>query len=181
MFAIVIIVVLFFSAFSIQLPWSITSTCREPSSLITFDDIKNINASGIPIPNGYGGLSWGNGMTFNGLNSSSGTGYTTGVVSPPNLAYDAFGNDIVITNATTKTFTINSFYSCAVWYDNITLEMTGTREGTTLYTKSVQLFMRNRTFIELNWSDIDSINLNSVCFWCCGAKHFTMDNLCVTL
>ncbi|CAF3094809.1 unnamed protein product, partial [Rotaria sp. Silwood2] len=156
--------------------------CPEPSSLITFDDITNVtNTSGVPVPNGYGGLNWENVLVLNGLNDSNpGTGYKTGVVSPPYLAFDGFGSPMAITRAATDTFTINSFYSCAAWYDNITLEITGTRTGTTLYTKAVSLFTQSRTFIELNWSDIDTINLNSVCDWCCDAKHFTMDNLCVT-
>lgn len=79
-----------------------------------------------------------------------------------------------------STFTINSFYSCAAWYDNITFEMIGSRSGKILYTKTIALFVQNRTFIELNWSDIDNIYFNSSCETCCDAKHFTMDNLCVT-
>ncbi len=119
---------------------------------------------------------------MNGLNDSNpGTGYRTGVVSPPYLAFDGFGGAMAITSAATNTFTINSFYSCAAWYDNITLEITGIRAGTTLHTKAVSLFMQSRTFIELNWSGIDTVNLNSICDWCCDAKHFTMDNLCVTV
>jgi hypothetical protein len=118
---------------------------------------------------------------LNGLNDSNpNTGYKTGVVSPPYLVFDGYGSPMAITSAAKKTFTINSFYSCAAWYDNITLEITGKRAGATMFTKAVSLFTQNRTFIELNWSDIDAINFNSICNWCCGAKHFTMDNLCVT-
>ena len=150
--------------------------------MITFDDIANTtNTSGVPLPNGYRGFNWKNVLVLNGLNDSNpGTGYRTGVVSPPNLAFDGFGGPMNITSATGNTFTINSFYSCAAWYDNITLEITGSKSGANVYTKSVSLFMQSRTFIELNWSNIDTIYLDSVCDWCCDAKHFTMDNLCVT-
>ena len=139
------------------------------------------NSSGYPVPNGYNGLNWRNVLVLNGLNDSNpGTGYRTGVVSPPYLVFDGFGQAMTISSATEKTFTINGFYSCAAWYDNVTLEITGARAGTDVYTKSVSLFMQSRTFVELNWSDVDTINLNSVCDWCCDAKHFTMDNLCMT-
>ncbi|CAF4951939.1 unnamed protein product, partial [Rotaria sp. Silwood1] len=89
--------------------------CPESSSLITFDDITNItNTSGVPVPNGYSGLNWENVLVLNGLNDSNpGTGYRTGVVSPPYLAFDGYGSPMTITNAATNTFTINSFYSCA--------------------------------------------------------------------
>lgn len=87
---------------------------------------------------------------------------------------------MTITSTTSNTFTINSFYSCSVWYDNVTLEITGARAGNPVYTKAVSLFMQERSFIELNWADVDTVNFNPVCEWCCDAKHFTMDNLCVT-
>ena len=139
------------------------------------------NSSGIPVPNGYSGLNWENVLVLNGLNDSNpGTGYRTGVVSSPYLVFDGFGNSMTITSAVTPTFTINSFYSCAAWYDNITLEISATRIGTTLYTKAVPLFMQSKTFVELNWAGIDTVHFNSICDWCCGAKHFTIDNLCVT-
>ncbi len=154
--------------------------CPETSSLITFDDITNSTDTGIPVPNSYGGLNWENFLVLNGNYSKSGTGYTTGVVSPPYLAFDGYGGPMAITSMDKSTFTINSFYSCAVWYDNVTLTIIGTKSGTVLHTKTLPLFMENRTFIELNWSGIDNIIFNSSCYICCGSKHFTMDNLCVT-
>jgi hypothetical protein len=120
-------------------------------------------------------------LVVNGVNDSNpGTGYRTGVVSPPYLAYDGYGNPMTIKSMTTSTFTINSFYSCVAWYDNVTLEMIGTKSGIVLHTKTISLFIQNRTFVELNWSGIDNIYFNSSCDICCGSKHFTMDNLCFT-
>lgn len=148
-----------------------------------FDDITNLtNATDVPIPNGYNGFTWENGYVLNAINySNPSAGYKNGIVSPPYLAYDAYGAPLTVRSKNEKTFTIHSFYSCSAWYDNITLEITGSRASTTLYTKSVQLFTENKTFIELNWSGVDTVDFNSICFWCCNAKHFTVDNLCVTL
>ncbi|CAF3916711.1 unnamed protein product, partial [Rotaria sp. Silwood1] len=155
--------------------------CPAQSSLITFDDIiTTTSISGIPVPSGYNRLNWQNVLVVNGVNYfTPNTGYTTGVVSPPYLVFNGYGNPMAVTNMATSTFTINSFYSCAAWHDNTVLTMIGTRSGTVLYTKKVELFTEKRTFVELNWSGIDSINFNSSC-GSCDASHVTMDNLCVT-
>ncbi|CAF3399671.1 unnamed protein product, partial [Rotaria sp. Silwood2] len=155
--------------------------CPTPSSLITFDDIiHSTGISGIPVPNGYSRLNWQNVLVVNGVNySTPNTGYKTGVVSPPYLVFNGYGNPMAITNAATSAFTIKSFYSCAAWYNNTILAMIGTRSGTVLYTKTVELFTQKRTFVELNWPGIDSISFNSSC-GSCDASHVTMDNLCVT-
>ncbi|CAF4826426.1 unnamed protein product, partial [Rotaria sp. Silwood2] len=154
--------------------------CSTRNSLITFDDIINTTGICIPVPNGYGRLNWQNVLVVNVVNYSTlNTGYTKGVVSPPYLVFNEYGNSMAITNTATNAFTINSFYSCAAWYDNTRLAMIGTRSGTVLYTKTVELFKQKRTFVELNWSDIDSISFNSSCDWC-DTSHITMDNLCVT-
>jgi hypothetical protein len=153
------------------------------SSLITFDDITNsTDTSGVPVPNSYGGLNWQNVQVLDGLNISnpSAAGYKTGVVSPPYLAFNGYGSPMAITSAATSTFTIKSFYSCAAWHDNTTLEMIGTRSGTVLYTKTIALFTQKRILVELNWVGIDNIHFNSSCGFCCDEKHFTMDNLSVT-
>ncbi|CAF3784218.1 unnamed protein product [Rotaria sp. Silwood1] len=156
-------------------------SCPAQSSLITFDDIiTTTSISGIPVPSGYNRLNWQNVLVVNGVNYfTPNTGYTTGVVSSPYLVFNGYGNPMAITNMATSTFTINSFYSCAAWHDNTVLTMIGTRSGTVLYTKKVELFTEKRTFVELNWSGIDSINFNSSC-GSCDASHVTMDNLCVT-
>ncbi|CAF1244620.1 unnamed protein product [Rotaria sordida] len=123
-------------------PMAITNmatTCSAQSSLITFDDIiSTTSISGVPVPNGYNRLNWQNVLVVNGINYyTPNTGYTTGVVSPPYLAFNGYGNPMAITNMATSAFTINSFYSCAAWHDNTILTMTGTRSGAVLYTKKV--------------------------------------------
>ncbi|CAF1487980.1 unnamed protein product [Rotaria magnacalcarata] len=188
MFASIITTTLFFSTISVTISLrslfiNQQTSFSERRSLITFDDITNTtDTPGVPVPNNYGGLNWENVLVLNGLNfSNPGTGYRTGVVSPPYLAFNGYGSPMTIESATaSKLFTAHSFYSCAVWYDNITLTMTGSRSGTILFTKTVSLFIQNRTLVELNWPGIDSIHLTSICYWCCDAKHFTMDNLVVT-
>ncbi|CAF5083426.1 unnamed protein product, partial [Rotaria sp. Silwood1] len=95
-------------------------SCPAQSSLITFDDIiTTTSISGIPVPSGYNRLNWQNVLVVNGVNYfTPNTGYTTGVVSPPYLVFNGYGNPMAVTNMATSTFTINSFYSCAAWHDN---------------------------------------------------------------
>ncbi len=119
---------------------------------------------------------------MNGLGPTSpGGGYRRGVVSHPYLVFDTYGIPMSF-NSTThgSTFTINSFYSCAAWSDDVNLTVAGIRSGNILYTKIIPLIKENSTFVELNWSGIDEVYFESHCFTCCDRKHFTMDNLCIT-
>ncbi len=149
--------------------------------MITFDDITNSTTAGASVPNGYHGLNWGNFAVMDGDTFfNPGTGYKAGLVSHPYLAFDPWAGDMNIAYPN-RTFTVNSFYSCAVWYDNdVTLTVTGSKSGTVLYTKSYLLSSVNKTFAELNWSGVDDVHLSSSCRICCNDKHFTMDNLSVT-
>ena len=195
MFSIIIATTLFLSAMSASLPIGMNNMRKRSynalsflansakSTLITFDDITNsTDTPGFEIPNGYNGLNWGNAQVLDGdtfFNPS--TGYKAGLVSHPYLAFDPWAGDISISSVNGSTFAINSFYSCAVWYDGyVTLNITGSKSGAVLYTKSLLLSMANKTLIELNWSNIDSVLLSSTCEICCNDKHFTMDNLSVT-
>ncbi|CAF1207178.1 unnamed protein product [Rotaria sordida] len=142
MFAIAATATLLFSTVSIILllakpTFSQPTACSAQSSLIAFDDIiSTTSISGVPVPNGYNRLNWENVLVVNGINYyTPNTGYTTGVVSPPYLVFNGYGNPMAVTNMATSTFTINSFYSCAAWHDNTILTMTGTRSGAVLYTK----------------------------------------------
>ena len=148
--------------------------------MITFDDITNSTTAGASVPNGYNGLNWGNFAVLDGDTFfNPRTGYKAGLVSHPYLAFDPWAADMNVANPN-GTFTVNSFYSCAVWYDgDVTLRITGSKSGTALHTKSYLLSSVNKTLIELNWSDVDSVLLASTCKICCNDKHFTMDNLSV--
>jgi uncharacterized protein YhjY with autotransporter beta-barrel domain len=58
---------------------------------LTFDDLPAVSGqdSGL-IPNGYGGLDWNNEYYLNGA-AYPGTGYDTGMVSTPHVAFDGSG------------------------------------------------------------------------------------------
>jgi hypothetical protein len=72
--------------------------------LITFDDIST-GGGYVAVPNGYQGFNWSDIYAEGGL----GDGYTSGVVSPPNAAFNGFGTPGSF-SAVSGTFTFNSGY-----------------------------------------------------------------------
>jgi PEP-CTERM motif len=65
------------------------------SYTLTFDDLP-YPGGGVPIPNGYGGLNWSNEFYVDGT-LLPGTGYDNGIVSPNNVAFDAFAAGATLT------------------------------------------------------------------------------------
>lgn len=70
------------------------------------------------VPNGYGGLNWDNVYAGNGATISSdnpaGVGYQAGVVSSPNVAYNAYG---YLGTTSETAFTAVSVYATAAFTD----------------------------------------------------------------
>ncbi|CAF1047797.1 unnamed protein product [Adineta steineri] len=179
MLIIVGIITFLFSIICAKLPLVLP----KQNSIINFDDIINSTSTeGVAIPFNYGGLSWQNVLVLNGVDYDiPNAGFITGAVSPKYVAFNGYGNPMSISSASGSSFTMNSFYSCAAWNDNISVEIVGKRSGDVLYRKTVALLIHTRTFVELNWSGIDSIYFNSTCKNYCDATHFTIDNLNVIL
>lgn len=142
------------------------------TTLLTFDSITSLSSLG--VPNGYGGLNWGNLFVINGLSYT--TGYGLGDVSPQYSTYNGFSNPGIITPYTAgSTFSFCSFYSVAAWQDETTLTITGSRLGVQIYTASAVLFTINVTFITLNWVNIDSMTMTAT--YSSGIQTwYTMDN-----
>src|SRR5580658_3732952 len=72
------------------------------ATLLTFDDLPAGGPSALyppVVPNGYGGLNWGNFAVENGLefDATPGDGYYYGVVSSSNVAFNDYGNPASIT------------------------------------------------------------------------------------
>lgn len=99
------------------------------AAVIGFDDLPS-NPLEKPIANGYAGLNWDN---FSYLNAVSffdpNSGYTHGVVSTPNVAFNLQGTPADISSATP--FTFNGAYLIGAWNDGLQVEVQGF-QGTTL-------------------------------------------------
>jgi PEP-CTERM motif len=90
---------------------------------IGFDDLPG---SFSPVPNGYYNLGWNNFYYLDGVNySGNPSGYQNGVVSPNNVAYNAFGNPASIYSAHVDPFYVLSGFVTAAWRDNLEINITG--------------------------------------------------------
>lgn len=94
---------------------------------LTFDDLAGTL---LPIPNGYGNLNWNNFYYLDGVNyPSNPSGYQNGVVSPNNVAFNAFGGPATIYTSHFNPFYVASGYITGAWNDGLLIDITGSYLG----------------------------------------------------
>ena len=131
------------------------------ATTITFDDLTDVSGGfgGTPIPNGYQGLNWTN---WNVLNTTDFTanvganGAQAGTVSPPNVAYDVFGDLAIFSN---NPFTFNSVDMTAIWRDNLQVTVTGKLGGVTQFSTTLTLSATAPALETFNWANIDEVDV----------------------
>ena len=164
---------------------------------ITFDDLSPSPTLEIPSP--YAGLDWSSGFyvmdtaLFSAQNGPN--GYSNGVVSAPNVAFNAAGDPVTI-SVPTGTFTLNSVYFTAAWSDGLSITVSGydggaldedgnyVGGGTLLDAITLTVNTTGPTLETFNWTGV-----TSVLFSASGGNHhsgyigsgteFAMDNLTV--
>ena len=133
------------------------------AGLITFDDLSD-NGFGTPIANGYQGLNWAN---FQVQNTTLFTlffgpnGAINGTVSPPNVAFNGFGDLAVLGVSPPSTFILNSLFLTAYWNDGLNVEIegfSGGLGGTLLHDVTETINITSPTFVSLNWTGIDTVS-----------------------
>jgi hypothetical protein len=151
---------------------------------LTFDDLL-----GWPWPNPYNGLNWINFLPENVptliAEGFSPSGYQAGLVSGPNVVYNAGGNPASISRS--AAFDFDSAYMTAAIMDNLQLEVKGYLNGNLKYDNTYTLSATSPTLIHFNCLGVDTVNLISSG----GTPHgypnfapggqFAMDNLTVNL
>jgi uncharacterized repeat protein (TIGR03803 family) len=153
---------------------SSNDTIREgypnAGTLITFDDLTD-NGVGTPITNGYHGLDW---NSFYVLNTpdyeTQNSGYITGTVSPPNVAYNASGDPASISSATS--FTLTSGYFTAAWENGLSLQVVGLNGATTEYDNTYTLNTSGPLFITF-----PNLPITQAQFSTEQGSQFVLDNL----
>ena len=134
-----------------------------------------MSGSGIIISNGYNKLNWYNVAVLDGLAWPNTSGFYTGVTSGAFVSYNGGGNPMSILSVNTSSvFSILSFVSCAFNLNGLVVQMTGSRSGIQLYSATTTLAVLSRSFVYLNWTNIDTFNMSAV-----STNWFTMDNLSV--
>jgi hypothetical protein len=146
---------------------------------INFDGLGNSQS----ISSGYNGFNWSNffalNTTLQGVN-----GYSNGVVSPNNVAFNAFGNPASFSSANTAdNFTLNSFYLTAAWNNGLNVLIQGFDDGNVVNSINLVVSTLSPTLFTLNWTGIDRILLTTSGGTNVGyggsGTHFAMDNLVV--
>lgn len=124
-----------------------SSGCREvciypPSTIDT-----------VPIPNGYGGLTWAN---FNYRNGLAGvpSGFTFGIVSGDQVAYNLDGGPAALWGSVMD---VQSGFFTAAWRNDLVLDVYGFRSGAPLYGSEFLLNTTTPTFAALNFLGVDAI------------------------
>jgi len=135
------------------------------AQVINFDDLHTNTY--IPISNGYAGLNWNNFYAING-NYMPGTGYQTGVVSSPNVAFNGSAWPATVSSGTA--FNLVSGYFTAAWNGE-----TFTATANTGATLTQAINTSGPTLVSFNLN-----NVNSVTFTSNGGSQFALDNLSVT-
>jgi uncharacterized repeat protein (TIGR03803 family) len=134
---------------------AVLSVIFGDATLITFDELSG---SG-PIPSGYGGFYWDNFYYLNGATYARTSGYTAGIVSSNNIAYNGYGAVAGITNL--APFDFLSAYLTAAWNDDLQVEVQGYAGKTLKYDNTYTLSAKTPTRIQFNYLGITTVEFTS--------------------
>lgn len=154
--------------------------CAAQAAVITFDDLS-CGLLGAPIVNGYGDsrLNWDNFRCVDGTLWAPISGYHTGVVSDPNVAYNSEANPGTLTASGAAKFNLNSVYLTAA-YDYVPsgiVKIVASRGGQEVMTKEVTVLPTAYGQVVLSWVNIDKVVFTSVVDTNGNTYQFVMDNL----
>lgn len=130
--------------------------------IITFEDIPTSQYQA--IPDGYRGFDWS--LFFNVMNADATyplyeTGYTNGVVSGVNVAYNSLEQDVSMTRQEGKDFDLIGLYLTAAWREDVSVRMQGLRDGLVVYEETVQIDPYAPTWFQLDFLDIETLAFHS--------------------
>jgi hypothetical protein len=148
-------------------------------TLVTFDDLSPGSGSGsfINIPNGYENLQW---LDFGVLNGSLITpvsGYSNGIVSPNNVAFNDDEFDRTASVSSRGTFNLNSAYLTSAFSDGMQIEVQGFVGTDRAYDHIYTLNENGPALINFNFDGINQATFSPLD----GTSIFVMDNLTVSV
>jgi len=124
--------------------------------LITFDDLAG---SGQAVPANYNNLTWNNFYYLNPATLGQQSGYTAGIVSAPNVAYNGGGAPAILSAA--APFALLSGYLTAGWNDNLEVELKGYNGTNLIYANTYTLSATVPTLIDFNYVGVTSVEFIS--------------------
>jgi len=153
------------------------------AAVLTFDDL--FGGGGQPLPIGYYGFNWNNMGAADTVYVANGyptNGYTNGMVSPNNVAYNLLGNPASVYSNTQ--FDFNGAYLTAAWSNGLNINVKGYNGATLLYDTTIVVDTFAPTFFNFNYLGVTKVDFNSFGGTNAGympgytgsATHFAMDN-----
>lgn len=151
-----------------------TLSSHASAEVITFDDISTSNGS-VPISNGYHGFDWNNFYVLDASQSggTTNTGYQTGTVSAPNVAYNGYADPASFSSVTA--FSLNSLEVTKAWNAGIT-HFDGYVGNILTYSMNVTSSTTAPTSVVFNWSGLNKVVMSDGN----STNHTAIDNLSVT-
>ncbi len=125
------------------------------ATVISFDDV---GGNGAQVANGYNGLNWNNFGVLNKANLPV-SGYAAGTVSGNFTAFNLFGTPASINSATD--FTLNSFFLTAAWFDNLVVTVTGSNNGSQVFSQVLSPSATAPTLYSFGGALIDQLSFVS--------------------
>lgn len=141
------------------------------ADVINFDDL-NTNSFSV-ISNGYQGFNWDNFYVVNGLQYSGNTGYRTGTVSAPNVAFNGSSGPASFSSA--NAFSLNSIQVTKAWNSGVT-HFDGYVGNTLTYQMDVMSTTASPTFASFNWFGLNKVTMSDGD----GSAQSAIDNISVT-
>lgn len=162
--------------------------CPDGFTLLDFEDLPGTNpiTDQNSVPSNYSDFTWTN---FKALVPSivyPNSGFMTVVAigSGRFAVYNDLGRTASIASRPQRRFHVKSFLATGAWNNNLRLLITGSRLGFIVHTTNVILQATSASIINLDWPNIDRINLtssggSSAGFPHYSGVHFAMDDLCI--
>ena len=122
-----------FSLAALILVLSAVPVLGQSPTLVTFDDLTNLNADYPQVPGGYNNLNWPNFWVVNGetwiKNGQFQGSFAAGMVSTPNVVFNAYTGQGTFINSSGQKFDLLSAYLTADGYNNSQVETLGYNGG----------------------------------------------------
>lgn len=132
---------------------------------ITFDDLPDLTT----IADGYRQLDWSGLQTITAI----GGGYSVGVISPPNSAYNPYGYDAAISSG--APFNLVSAYLTSGAVPTMSVEVLGINGTNLLYDQTYELNDTTSTLVAFNYTGVTQVTFRGTV-----GQPFVMDNLTVS-
>jgi hypothetical protein len=150
--------------------------------LVRFDLIPSQGQALNQIPSGWASFDWSQNFWWidPAEDSATGTGYQYGMVSTPNVAFNAAGADVSFRR--NAPFELVSFDLTAAWNNGLEVIVTGFRNGAQVNTTTFRVNASGPTLETLNW-DVNRVTFHSFGGASAGydgginGTQFVLDNL----